>query len=99
MYKPVCVLICLLSKLGLSKAFEQTPHGNKALSRGLALGVGPGGSGKSPCEEAADDALSPETLLCSSSVAEGGEPLSALDSSDIDRSSGESTTDTWKITH
>lgn len=85
--------MCLLSRLGLSKALEQTPQGRRALSLGLALGVGPGGSGRSPCEDAAEEALlSPDTLLCSSSVAEGGEPLKALDKSDIDKSSGESKT-------
>jgi hypothetical protein len=84
---PVCVLMCLLSSEGLSKALLQTPHGSRVLSLGLALGVGTLASGRSPCELAAE--LSPETDLRSSS-ADGGEPLKARESSDIERSRGES---------
>lgn len=86
--------MCLLSKEGLSNALLQTPQGNRARSRGRALGVGPVvmGSGRSPCDEPPEDdaLLSPETLLCSSSVAEGGELDRARERSDIERSSGES---------
>ena len=84
---PVCVRICLFSKDGLSKALLHTLHGKRLLSLGLALGVGPLDSGKSPCELAAE--LSPDTDLPSSS-ADGGDPDSALESNDIDKSSGES---------
>lgn len=73
---------------------EQTPQGKRARSLGLALGVGPVviDSAMSPCEEPPDDdaLLSPDTLLCSSSVAEGGELDKARDNSDIERSNGES---------
>lgn len=84
---PVCVLMCRFSREGLSKALVQTPQGRSALSLGRALGVGPLDSGRSPCELAAE--LSPDNDLPSSS-ADGGEFDSALESSDIDRSSGES---------
>lgn len=90
---PVCVRICLFSKEGRSNALEQTPQGNRARSRGRARGVGPVvGSGRSPCDDPPEDEalLSPDTLLCSSSAAEGGELDRARESSDIDKSSGES---------
>lgn len=83
--------MCLLSNDGRSKALLQTPHGSKALSRGLALGVGTFCSGKSPCELAAE--LSPDSDFLSSSP-EGGEIDKALDNNDIDKSKGESTTKT-----
>lgn len=79
--------MCRLRRDGLSKALLQTLQGKRVRSRGLALGVGPPLSGKSPWELAAE--LSPETDFPSSS-AEGGDPESALDSSDIDKSNGES---------
>lgn len=79
--------MCLLSSEGLSKALLQTPQGRSVLSLGLALGVGTVASGKSPCELAAE--LSPETDFLSSS-ADGGDPLKALESRDMDKSSGES---------
>lgn len=78
--------MCLLSNDGLSKAFEQTPHGRSVLSLGLALGVGPV-STRSPWELAAE--LSPEIDFLSSS-AEGGDAESTLESNDMDRSKGES---------
>lgn len=93
LYLPVCVRMCRFNNDGLSKAFEQTPHGNNARSRGLALGVGPTdvGSVISPCDDAAELAeLSPLTLLCSSSVVDGGELDNPRDNNDIDRSRGES---------
>lgn len=85
----MCVLICLLSKDGRSKAFEHTEQGSSVLSLGRARGVGAGVwlSGKSPCELAAEE--SPETDLPSSSAL-GGEPDNARESNDIDRSNGES---------
>lgn len=81
------VRICRFKRDGLSKAFVQTLQGNKLLSLGLALGVGTLGSGRSPCELAAE--LSPDTDFPSSSP-DGGELGNALDSNDIDKSSGES---------
>lgn len=83
----MCVLICRLSREGLSKAFEHTPQGNNVLSRGLALGVGRADSGKSPCELAAE--LSPDIDFLSSSADEG-DAERARDKRDIERSSGES---------
>ena len=79
--------MCLFNSDGLSNALLQTPQGSSVRSLGLALGVGTLVSGRSPCELAAE--LSPETDFRSSS-AEGGDPLKALDSRDIDKSSGES---------
>lgn len=79
--------MCLFRSDGLSKALLQTLQGNKVLSLGLALGVGAPVSGMSPWELAAE--LSPEIDLPSSS-ADGGDPDKALDSSDIERSNGES---------
>lgn len=84
---PVCVLMCLLSSEGLSKAFEHTPQGSSVRSRGRALGVGTPASGRSPCELAAE--LSPEIDFLSSS-ADGGEPERTLERRDIERSKGES---------
>lgn len=86
---PVCVLICLFNNEGLSNALEQTPQGRRVRSRGLALGVGKPGSGRSPWELAAE--LSPDIDLCSSS-AEGGEPDKARERRDMERSKGESET-------
>lgn len=86
-YSPVCVLMCLLSKEGLSKALLQTPQGRSVLSLGLARGVGTAVSGRSPCELAAE--LSPDTDFLSSS-ADGGDPVKALERRDIERSNGES---------
>ena len=79
--------MCLLSRDGRSKALLQTLQGRRVLSLGLALGVGPLCSGMSPCELAAE--LSPDTDFPSSS-ADGGDPDSARDSSDMERSNGES---------
>lgn len=88
-YLPVCVLICLLRREGLSKALLQTPQGSNVLSLGRALGVVIIFSGKSPCELAAE--LSPDTDFLSSSF-DGGELLRALERRDIERSRGESET-------
>lgn len=98
-YLPVCVLICLFSKLGRSKALPQTSHGSIALSP-LAvrtLSLDPGKtivvSNKSPVLLAAEDDVrdSPETDLCSSSPPEIGEiGRNALDSKDNDKSNGDS---------
>lgn len=92
---PVCVLICLFSKLGLSKAFPQTSHGRRfrSLLVGLDFGVDFGMmavSGMSPVLLAPDDCNdSPDIDLCSSS--DGGEMgKRTRDNSDNDRSSGES---------
>lgn len=95
----MCVLICLFNKLGRSKAFPQTSHGNKALSPlvGLAFGddlcTDNDESNKSPVLLAIDDDAeeSPDTDLCSSSVLDGGEiGRSTRDSKDVDKSNGES---------
>lgn len=83
----MCVLMCLLSSDGRSNALLQTPQGRRVRSRGLARGVGTLASGKSPWELAAE--LSPDRDFRSSS-ADGGEPLKALDNSDMDKSRGES---------
>lgn len=90
----MCVRICLFKSDGLSNALLQTLQGSRLRSRGLALGVGPLGSGRSPCELAAE--LSPETDFPSSS-AEGGEPDKALESKDIERSKGESAKEVNKL--
>lgn len=82
--------MCRLRSEGRSKALLQTPQGSRVRSLGLALGVGTVCSGMSPCELAAE--LSPDTDLRSSS-ADGGDPVKALDSNDMDRSSGESGND------
>lgn len=87
---PVCVLMCLLRRDGLSKALLQTPHGSNVLSLGLALGVGNADSERSPWELMADE-LSPEMDFLSSS-ADGGDPVNALVNRDIDKSNGESVT-------
>jgi hypothetical protein len=84
-----------LSKLGLSKAFPQTSHGSRfrSLLPGLDFGVDFGMmavSGMSPMLLAPDDCSdSPDIDLCSSS--DGGEiGKRTRDSSDSDKSSGES---------
>lgn len=98
---PVCVRICLLSRLGRSNAFPHTSHGNSARSPrvGLAFGDDLGivmvESNKSPVLLAADDEDdvndSPETDLCSSSPPDGGDiGNSTRDSNDIDKSNGDS---------
>lgn len=79
--------MCRFNKDGLSNALLHTLQGKSVRSLGLALGVGPPVSIISPCELAAE--LSPETDFPSSS-ADGGDPDSALDNNDIDKSSGES---------
>lgn len=81
--------MCLFNRDGLSNALLQTLQGRRARSLGRALGVGPLGSGKSPCELAAE--LSPDKDFLSSS-ADGGEFDKALDNNDMDRSNGESET-------
>lgn len=65
----------------------QTLQGNKLLSLILTLDVGALDSRMSPCELAAE--LSPETDFPSSSI-EGGELENALESSEVDKSKGES---------
>lgn len=93
---PVCVLMCRLSRLGLSNAFPQTSHGRRfrSLRAGRDFGVDFGTiaeSIKSPVLLAPDDDCSdsPDIDLCSSS--DGGEMgKSTRDSSDNDRSNGES---------
>lgn len=98
---PVCVRMCRFSRLGRSKALPQTSHGSSARSPrcGRAFGEARGilvmvVSCRSPVLLAADDDDvddSPDTDLCSSSVLDGGEMGSMTrDSSDMDRSSGDS---------
>lgn len=88
--------MCRLSRLGLSNAFPQTSHGRRfrSLRAGRDFGVDFGTiaeSIKSPVLLAPDDDCSdsPDIDLCSSS--DGGEMgKSTRDSSDNDRSNGES---------
>lgn len=92
--------MCLLSKLGLSKALPQTSHGNSARSPRVGRAFGDDRcigvddeSCKSPVLLAIDDDVddSPETDLCSSSVPDGGDIGNRTrDSNAIDRSNGES---------
>lgn len=92
--------MCRFSRLGRSKALPQTSQGSSARSPrcGRAFGEARGilvmvVSCRSPVLLAADDDVddSPETDLCSSSVLDGGEMGSMTrDSSDMDRSSGDS---------
>lgn len=97
-YVPVCVRMCLFSRLGRSKAFPHTSHGNMARSPrvGLAFGDDFGKeivvSCKSPVLLAPDDVReSPEIDLCSSSPLDGGEMGNMMrDRRDIERSRGES---------
>lgn len=94
----MCVLICLLSRDGLSNALPHTSHGKRALSLrvGLAFGVVLGimtvESIISPVLLAPDDINdSPETDLCSSSAPDGGLiGKRTRDNNDMERSSGES---------
>lgn len=91
--------MCRLSRLGRSKALPQTSHGSSARSPrcGRAFGDARGKlmvvSCRSPVLLAADEEVddSPDTDLCSSSVLDGGEMGSMTrESSDMDRSSGDS---------
>jgi hypothetical protein len=93
---PVCVLMCLLSKLGRSKAFLHTSHGNNARSLrtgrdfGVDLDMTIADSIKSPVLLPPDDDRndSPDIDLCSSS--DGGDiGRRTRESSDNDRSRGE----------
>lgn len=96
---PVCVLMCLFSKLGRSKAFPQTSHGRRFLSpRGARCFAGTTivVSIKSPELLFPDDVYeSPEIDFRSSSVLAGDE-IGGITSarSDIDKSNGESG---WKL--
>lgn len=96
---PVCVLMCRFKRLGRSNALPHTSHGSRARSprvgralgdaRGMVIDV----SIRSPALLAADDDVddSPDTDLCSSSPADGGDIGSKTrDSNDIDRSNGDS---------
>lgn len=97
---PVCVRMCRFNNDGRSKALLHTSHGNRARSlrcgrafgdvRGIVIDV----SIKSPALLAADDDDvndSPDTDLCSSSPADGGEIGNITrDNNDIDKSSGDS---------
>lgn len=96
---PVCVLMCLFNKLGRSNALPQTSHGSRARSPrdGRDFGderldgiVQSNISGLLPeIDDVVED--SPETDLRSSSVPDGGDIGNITrESSDIDRSSGES---------
>lgn len=97
-YLPVCVLMCLLSKLGLSKAFPQTSHGSIALSPlddrilGPDLGNNMAASSRSPVLLATDEVCdSPDTDLCSSSPLDCGDfGKSARERSESDKSRGDS---------
>lgn len=97
---PVCVRMCRFNRLGRSKALLHTSHGSRARSprvgraRGDARGIVIDVSIKSPALLAADDVDvndSPDMDLCSSSPPDDGEIGSMTrDSSDIDKSSGDS---------
>lgn len=95
--------MCRFNKLGRSNALPHTSQGNSARSPlvGRAFGDDRGividESNKSPVLLAADDdddeeaEDSPDTDLCSSSPADGGDMGSnTLESNDIDRSNGDS---------
>lgn len=105
---PVCVRMCLLSSEGLSNALPHTSHGSSVLSPRGGRDFGDGWrraaqaswrsvSSRSPAEDAAEDSDSPDTDLRSSvSPVLGGDEefeFSTRDSSDMDRSSGESATE------
>ena len=92
--------MCRFSRLGRSNALPHTSHGSRARSPrvgrafGDDLGIVIELSIRSPALLAAEDEAddSPETDLCSSSPAEGGEIGSNTleDSRDIERSNGDS---------
>lgn len=93
----MCVLICLFSNEGLSKAFPQTSQGSNARSDFAGLrctfGVSSNSSWCSSLEELADDDVSesPETDLCSSSLPDGGEiGRRTRERREVERSRGES---------
>jgi hypothetical protein len=92
---PVWVLMCLLRRLGRSKAFPQTSHGRRFRSPRGARCFGGATivvSIKSPELELPEDVYeSPEIDLRSSSVLAGDEIGGMMSAtSDIDRSKGES---------
>lgn len=100
----MCVLICLFSKDGLSKAFRQTSHGSNVLSPlqvlpliDVCLGLfNVVSESISPTNDAVDDS-SDKDFRSSVSVALGGDDdveedefIKDLDNSDVDKSRGES---------
>lgn len=116
MYVPVWVRMWRLSRLGRSKALPHTSHGSSVRSPrggrvlGETCGSLRGSRSRSPAVEAPEDADdSPDSDLRSSVSREGGEDavegeeMSARESSDIERSRGESvreniTVSSWRLT-